>query len=404
MPTSARSTQPARAQRLLVLQNSSFFEAFGGVEYYQDDFLCAAADVWGAQSCTGVLLRRGTLGEIPERPYRIRFVDVPRSRWLRPLTNRFWPTLFRAALEEGKRLGATSVVAPHVSLGPIAHAVGRWFNIPYAIVGHGIEVWGDLWPQDAWSLRHAHRILPVSHWTQAMLVKQGFPQAKMRIVHPALPVVYEKLPAPRRPRPGGGPFTLLTISRLDASERYKGHDHVLQALYRLRLTDPELSFRYIVQGDGTDRGSLEELTQSLGLGGIVEFRGRVADRAQFETTYREADAFVMPSRFGHWDGRWKGEGFGTVYLEAGAFGLPSLAYDCGGATDIIQHGVTGLLLVQDSIADLATALAKLARDRSFAFEMGKKAHERVMAQFTRARMADRIRAAWEGMPGRRDAP
>jgi phosphatidylinositol alpha-1,6-mannosyltransferase len=119
----------------------------------------------------------------------------------------------------------------------------------------------------------------------------------------------------------------------------------------------------------------------------------VAQRKDFEAVYREADLFVMPSRFGRWDGRWRGEGFGIVYLEAAAFGLASVAYDCGGATDIIRHGENGMLVEPDNIAELARTIESLAKRRSLAEGMGRKAHEMVMRQFTRATIREQLAGA-----------
>jgi phosphatidyl-myo-inositol dimannoside synthase len=385
--------QAKRSQRLLLIQNSSLFEGYGGIEYYQDDFLQAATEAWGKGTSGCVVLQKKKDTRPPARPYHVRMVPVPAVKGLGVLVNRYWPQVLLAAKEEAARLRPTMLLAGHVSLAPLVHLLHRWTKIPYGVIAYGIECWGDQWPQDHWAMKEAAVILSISEWTKAMLVKQGIPAAKIRVVHPPLPSAYEKLPSPRRPRATEGPFTLLTISRLEASERYKGQDHVLQALYRLRVSDPELKFRYIIQGDGSDRPRLEALVEKLELQDTVEFRGAVSDRHQFETAYREADLYVMPSRFGKWDKKWKGEGFGIVYLEAAAFGLPSIAYDCGGATDIIRHGVDGWLVVPDSITELANVLAQAAQKRDMVFEMGKKAHENVMSRFTRAHMATELESA-----------
>ncbi len=376
-----------------MLQNSSLFEGFGGIEYYQDDLLQAATENWGVGTSACVAPRRNPATRAPSRPYGVRLVSVPKLPGMGVLVNRYWPPILKAAKEEVDSLKPTLLLAGHVSLGPLVYALHRWTGIPFAIVAYGIEVWGDLWPQDAWAMKQAKLILSISEWTKAMLVKQGFEAEKIAIVHPPLPAAYEKFPSPRRARGGDGPFTLLTISRLEASERYKGQDHVLHALYRLRYSDPKMKLRYIIQGDGSDKPRLEELVERLELSDVVEFRGGVKERSEFETAYREADVYIMPSRFGRWDKRWRGEGFGIVYLEAAAFGLPSIAYDCGGATDIITHGENGLLVVPDSVTDLANAIAQVAKRPDALFEMGKKAHEVVMTQFTRAEMAKQLRAA-----------
>ncbi len=393
MPSAPPPSRDKISQRLLLLQNSSLFEGFGGIEYYQDDLLQAATDVWGVGTSTCVALTRRASTQPGSHSYGVCLVHVPPLPLLGGLVNRYWPTMLQAAKREADRLKPTFLMAGHISLGPLVHALHRWTGIPYGVMAYGIECWGDLWPQDAWAMRKANQLISISEWTKAMLVKQGFAANRISIVHPPLPRAYEKFPSPRRARGEESPFTLLTISRLEASESYKGQDHVIHALYRLRISHPKLRLRYVIQGDGSDKPRLEELVARLELAEVVEFRPGVKDRSQFETAYREADVYIMPSRFGRWKNRWRGEGFGIVYLEAAAFGLPSIAYDCGGATDIITHGVNGLLVVPDSITDLANAIVQVATQREVVFAMGKKAHEMVMARFTLAQMGEQLKAA-----------
>jgi glycosyltransferase involved in cell wall biosynthesis len=111
--------------------------------------------------------------------------------------------------------------------------------------------------------------------------------------------------------------TLLTLGRLQANERYKGIDEVIELMPRLLRQHPQLT--YVIAGDGSDRPRLEAKVKGLGLGQAVIFTGRVAE-ADKVALYNLADAFVMPSA---------GEGFGIVLIEAAACGIPVI----GGARD-----------------------------------------------------------------------
>ena len=102
----------------------------------------------------------------------------------------------------------------------------------------------------------------------------------------------------------------MTVSRLASSERYKGHDRVIRVLPRILLDHPDTI--YLVVGDGDDRPRLEALTLECGVQDKVMFTGPVvAD--ELPDYYRLADVMVMPST---------GEGFGIVFLEAMASGIP----------------------------------------------------------------------------------
>lgn len=376
---------PKRRQRLLVLQTSSLLEAYGGIEYYLDDLLDLAVDACGTDAAWAVVPQRIRTADAWQTRYRHTAVPYPSSGALAKLENRVPLRMLKAARAIAHEYRPTLLVSGHVSLGPLAYLLSRLTGVPYVTIAYGLEAWGNLFPQDEWCLARSKAIFSISHWTKRVLVQRGYLEKNVHVVQPMLPRGFEKLPAPReRERPAGKPLTLLTVSRLDAGERYKGQDHVLEALRRIRASEPGLELRYVIQGDGSDRARLEGLVREWELDDIVEFRPKVAERKEFENVYREADVFVMPSRYGRWEGRWRGEGFGIVYLEAAAFGVPSVAYDCGGATDVIRQGENGVLVPPDDIGELARQLASLARHPRKVAEMGKRAHAAVMRDFTRA--------------------
>jgi len=378
--------------RLVFLQNGSLFDHYGGIEYYLDDLATLCGETFGFENVWAILPRR-VEGPPPRTPYRSTFVPRAGKGWRAKLENRFSPAYFARAREAIRRLKPSFLVNGHVSLGPLTYALSRLEKIPYLTVVYGIECWGALWPQDELSLRAAHGILSISHWTKKVLVERGYDGNRVHIIQPRLATAYERTTEAPEERTADGPFILLTVSRLDATESYKGHDHVIQALALLKKNSPDLELRYVIQGGGSDRERLEKLTKDLDLGDRVDFRNPVNDRKDLDALYRTADVFVMPSRYGYWDGMWRGEGFGIVYLEAASFGLPSVAYDCGGATDFIRHGETGRLVRPDDIDALAATIGELARNRPENRRLGRGAFERVMRDFTRPAIRRQLEAA-----------
>lgn len=151
---------------------------------------------------------------------------------------------------------------------------------------------------------------------------------------------------------GTGPV-LLTVARL--IER-KGVDAVLRALPAIAAAIPDI--RYLVAGDGPDRPRLEALAQSLGVAGRTVFTGRLSTE-DLPRIYTLGDVFIMPNRrLPSGDN----EGFGLVFLEASASGLPVIAGHSGGTADAVQHGRTGLLVDGTDVSAVADAAIALLSD------------------------------------------
>ena len=141
---------------------------------------------------------------------------------------------------------------------------------------------------------------------------------------------------------------LLTVSRL--SEPRKNVDRVLRALAQQK---ERYEFRYTVVGDGYDRPRLEALAKELQLADRVRFTGFVS-REELLDIYAHSDLMVLASavtRDSH-------EGFGIVYLEAAASGVPSLAARLAGAAEAVDEGKSGMYVEEPTIEALRDALAK----------------------------------------------
>ncbi|MGO8699651.1 MAG: glycosyltransferase [Limisphaerales bacterium] len=142
---------------------------------------------------------------------------------------------------------------------------------------------------------------------------------------------------------------LFTLGRLSEDERYKGIDEVLEALPVLGQAVPNIV--YMVAGGGNDRARLEQKATALGVEDRVIFTGYVPEEEK-AAYYRLADAFVLPG--------W-GEGFGIVYLEAMACGIPVVASKLDASHEAVRHGELGVLVNPKNPAELQAGILEALR-------------------------------------------
>ena len=140
-----------------------------------------------------------------------------------------------------------------------------------------------------------------------------------------------------------------------------------------------------VVGDGPERRNLERLASDLGLGGRVSFAGTMKGEPLYRK-YASCQVFAMPSITLEDDV----EGFGTVFLEAGLFGVPSVGTFSGGIPEAIDANVTGLLVREGHVEEVAAALKRLLTDAGLAQTLGRNARARVQTRFTWAESAKQL--------------
>ena len=164
-------------------------------------------------------------------------------------------------------------------------------------------------------------------------------------------------------------------------ERKKGLDVLVRAFADVRRSRPGLAL-VLVGRRAAATGELRALASELGLDDDVFFFENVP-HARVGAFFERAVVFCLPSR---------AEPFGIVLLEAGAFRLPVVASRVGGVPEILEDGVTGLMVPHDDPASLASALVRVLTDKEFADSAGRKLHERVRADFSWRRAYDAYRA------------
>ena len=277
------------------------------------------------------------------------------------------------------------VVALHPHLAPIVWSMrARDRKFQSVVFTHGIEVWQPLgWPRGA-ALRRANLVIgPSADTLQHLISEQHLRPSKVQRLAWGLDPEFEARVAATAPlsSPSGFPRTgriILTVGRWDPAERYKGADTLISALPRVLKTAPDASL--VLVGGGNDRPRLEHLARNLGVSEQTYFlHGLTPD--QLFACYANCDVFALPSR---------GEGFGIVFLEAMACAKPTIGGAHGGIPDIVEDGVTGLLVPHGDAERLAQALESLLNNPSRARDMGARGRERVQREFTFGEFQSRL--------------
>ncbi|MEJ5307317.1 MAG: glycosyltransferase family 4 protein [candidate division WOR-3 bacterium] len=134
----------------------------------------------------------------------------------------------------------------------------------------------------------------------------------------------------------------------------KGIQYVLKALETLK---EEIDFRYYIVGNGSYREKLEKLIKDFKLEEKVFIKTDLKNSEVYKL-YEESDIFVLPVFYHKGDF----EGFGIVYLEAGAFRLPIIATGSGGSKDVLIDGFNCIIVKEKDYKNLAEAIKNLSKD------------------------------------------
>lgn len=275
--------------------------------------------------------------------------------------------------------------------------IGLWlrqyFGLPYIVYAHGNEILdatGTQWEKPRQSLRQASRVLAVSRYTAGLVQDAGVSAGRVEILHPGCDV---ELFRPHTPNGGLHKSVLgkaelcrpLILSVGNLVPR-KGHDMVIRALPRLLAALGDVT--YLIVGDGAFCQELKQLASEVGVRGRVIFAGRVSDE-DLPDIYALCDVFVMASRENP-ESR-DVEGFGMVYLEAGATGKPVVAGRSGGIGDAVVDDETGLLADPLSPDAIASAIETILRNPEVATRLGRQGRERTVREFSWPAVGKRLR-------------
>lgn len=224
-------------------------------------------------------------------------------------------------------------------------------------------------------LRSCDRVVAVGQWVrEGLIANEGLPAERIEVVYNGVDLPQFATDPDTRQRlrhewgMGGDHFLILQVARLAA---VKNHVLALQSMSRLVKQVPQA--RLFLVGDGPERETIEQTVRAQQLQNHVRLLGRRDDVRQLLAA---ADAVLLTSRM---------EGISLALIEAMAAGVPCVATDVGGNSEVVAHGATGYL-VSEHTETIAGHLARLAADRELRQQFGQAARGRAQECFDAGKM------------------
>jgi phosphatidylinositol alpha-1,6-mannosyltransferase len=244
------------------------------------------------------------------------------------------------------------------------------------ILGHGAEFTsgGSSFRENIWIRRYAKSILnrvkltiANSNFTKE-LVNQIASSAKC--VALPLGVNHHFFKPSTALRQSNQRLRICTVSRI---EQFKGHDFIARVIFKIQQAFPG-QIEWHIAGTGRYLNDLRQIIENLGIQDFVVFHGFVKDY-DLPSFYNANDLFILCTRENPND--INVEGFGLVFLEAQACGIPAIGTKTGGISDAVIPNNGGWLITQDDESELFKLLISLINNRSLFINEGLKARKRV---------------------------
>ena len=337
-----------KGAHLLVLLSDAF-GGFGGISQYNRDLLtalCALDEVASVEALPRIA--KEPLGDLPAK---LTFTLAGRGGYAKYVL---------AALRRGL-LGPRPdiVLCGHINLLPLARLIARIRGARLVLLIFGIDAWVPTSRKWVNSLTGTvDQVVSISQVTlDRYLEWAGAPRLGSALlpnaihledyaVGPKAPDLVEKFGL-------AGRVVLMTFGRMAGRERAKGFDRMIETMPRLLERDPR--FTYLIAGTGDDMPRLKRKAADFGVAERVVFTDLVPEDRKADY-FRLADVYVMPSR---------GEGFGFVFLEAMACGIPAVASRSDGGFEAIREGQLGIAVDPlDSEAIMEGVFEALQRPRA----------------------------------------
>ena len=286
----------------------------------------------------------------------------------------------RAIMAEAREHGA-DVIHAHwaIPTGPAAVLAARKLHVPSIITMHGGDVYVNpeqgydfptRWyvrPALRWTLRHAGALTAITEDCRQHALRAGAPAEKIRLVFNGTDLRrFSPEENGDRRGPHYGPHMVFACRQLFPR---KGIRFLLEAAAQLKPQYPDLQI--VLAGDGFERPELMRLAADLGIGSDVTFLGWVPN-TDLPPYYRAAAVSVIPSLE---------EGFGIPAAEAMGCEVAVVASDAGGLPEVVENGVTGLVVPRGDSDALARAIGSLLADPARRRQMGQAGRARALRLF-----------------------
>jgi glycosyltransferase involved in cell wall biosynthesis len=326
-----------------------------------------------------------------DEPWRV-FKAFARAQFLRGYW-RAMPQFLRDLWREPnrhrlRRIGQALVLVTEIDPG-IEWLHAHFIHTPASVTYYTSLMTGIGWScsahaKDIWTTSDAElrRKLAAMAWA-VTCTRAGFdhlraltsPQSKVHLSYHGLDLdrfaTFEGRRPPRDGRDPNDPVVILSVGR--AVEK-KGYRVLLEALARL---PSDLAWRFVHIGGGDGVAALKERAQELGLSSRIEWLGSQAQEVVL-SHYRSADLFALACRIADDGDR---DGLPNVLVEASSQGLACLSTDVSGVTELLDDGVTGLVVPPDDSAGLSAALARAVTDPALRSTLGANAEALVRRRF-----------------------
>lgn len=156
---------------------------------------------------------------------------------------------------------------------------------------------------------------------------------------------------------------IISVGRLDGQ---KGYDRLVEVWKIVKSKDETNEWILEIYGEGIDKNIIEKKIEDYNLQNSLFLKG-VTNK--IEEKYQESSIYIMTSRY---------EGFGMVLIEAMAFGIPAISFDClSGPSDIIKNGVDGYLIENGNIEEMAEKINHLIKNKTIRKQMGENARKNI---------------------------
>ncbi|MGZ8392304.1 MAG: glycosyltransferase [Gemmatimonadales bacterium] len=306
---------------------------------------------------------------------------------------------YRAILAEARE-GQADVIHAHwaIPTGPAAVLAARKLEIPSVITMHGGDVYVNpeqgydfptrwyIRPVLRWTLRHAGALTAITEDCRQHALRAGAPADRIHLVFNGTDLRrFSPDENGDRRGPRFGPNMIFACRQLFPR---KGIRFLIEAAAQLKPRFPDL--KVVLAGDGFERPELVRLAERLGLGGDVTFLGWVPN-TELPPYYRAAAVSVIPSLE---------EGFGIPAAEAMGCEVAVVASDAGGLPEVVENGVTGLVVPRGDSTALAQAIGSLLADPERRRAMGQAGRARALEMFDWDRSAEQFEQIYRDVASR----
>lgn len=324
----------------------SAFKATGGLEKFNRAFMKALNDISLEQNFE--LYVKSSHDAEPDEKY------ISKEKFKGYSGNKLNFAIY--CLAQAKKMDI--IFIGHINLAPVAILL-KFFNpkVKLFIIGHGIEIWDKQILLKKILLKISNKILAVSAFTKRRITANNGINEDKIIVFPNTLDPYFNIPKTlgkpdyliKRYGINEKTKVILTVTRINKNEAYKGYDKVLEALAEIISLLPDT--KYILAGkyDVYEEQRLKEKVKRLGLEKYFILTGFIKEEELIDH-YLLADVFILPS---------KKEGFGIVFIEAAACGTPAIAGNKDGSVDALLKGQIGKLVDPDNLNEIKEAIINI---------------------------------------------